>query len=506
MKTPRRVPWSSHAELAELYDFLFSPSANRESRRRGLARMSIYISSPSCPSFIHLLHSLVAVELLPYPPRDAEEAQRTRMMMGMAIVRFVNGMVDPLQTGPYARPISHLAATLGLSPSLISLRHRATHEDLPPLPLLHMALAQSISYLHHNSFLPLLSATTSFSDDSDDLINGAISERKLAQRRKVEGLVKGWKKVMKLRLREREVREEDESAREMRRIRKDLQDEDGEVLVRVMGEVGGLVPIAVRKRSIAKSSSPPTPSVKIWEPLLVHLSSTSHPDLSLALSSHIIDILLNPSVNHGEDTLGLGFGAVERPPITDPGSEMEQTEARQSYRWGLGVWLLHIWGVSGGQDSLGLRRTEKMGLYRRLLGGLLHLHEDQVLRRLHTSLVQIDPALTQIADLVAILPSPSPEEGHGGEEEVELKGLEMDVDTIPADTNGGVGIDGEDHALKKMEERLAAFENKLAASKSTLSQSTQQERPLSLSEQPLIPGWRRLTPQEWTPRPIGCAM
>lgn len=104
---------------------LFSPAADLESRRRGLARvgvyvfrgdplshvpsnksadsdsqMSIYISSPSCPSFIHLLHSLVAAELLPYPPpRGAEESQRMRMMMGMAIVRFVNGMVDPLQTG-----------------------------------------------------------------------------------------------------------------------------------------------------------------------------------------------------------------------------------------------------------------------------------------------------------------------------------------------------------------------------------------------------------------------
>lgn len=69
--------------------------------------MSIYISSPSCPWFIHLLHSLVAAEMQPDAPSGAEEVQRARMTMAMAVVRFVNGMVDPLQTGKFS--ISHLA-------------------------------------------------------------------------------------------------------------------------------------------------------------------------------------------------------------------------------------------------------------------------------------------------------------------------------------------------------------------------------------------------------------
>ncbi|WWD17939.1 hypothetical protein CI109_102384 [Kwoniella shandongensis] len=498
MKAPRRVPWSSHAELAELYDFLFSPSATRETRQRGLARMSIYISSPSCPSFIHLLHSLVAVELLPYPPRDAAEAQRTRMMMGMAIVRFVNGMVDPLQTGPYARPISHLAATLGLPPSLISLRHRATHEDLPPLPLLHLALAQSISYLHHNSFLPLLSASSSSSSSTALMFNEnpLVAERSAAQRKRVDGLVKRWKKVMKSRLREKEVREEDESAREMRRVRKALEGEDGEVLVRVLAEVGGLVPIAARKRSTNKSTSPPTPSLKIWDPLLVHLSTTSLPSLPSSLASHILEILLNPTAAAvpsaalpTHDGLGLGFGGIQP---AEAGSEEEIRSERESYRWGLGVWLLYIWGGEGG---LVLEQEEKKGLYRKLLSGLLHLHEDQVLRRLHTSLVGIDPSLTGLSDLVAILPHP---EEVAEEEEVELKGLEMDVDEKEAEKNEK----DDEKLLQDMEQRLASFEHKLSANKPTPSKPA----PASVqsSNEPSIPGWRRLTPQEWTPRPIGC--
>jgi ribosomal biogenesis protein LAS1 len=61
--------------------------------------MSVYISSPSCPAFLHLLHSLIGALLLPYPPTSAAEAGTARMSYAMAVVRFVNGMVDPLQTG-----------------------------------------------------------------------------------------------------------------------------------------------------------------------------------------------------------------------------------------------------------------------------------------------------------------------------------------------------------------------------------------------------------------------
>jgi len=70
--------------------------------------MSVYISSPSCPAFVHLLHGLVAASLLPHPPESGDDAQRTRLGCAMAVVRFVNGMVDPLQTGVWHSPVSTL--------------------------------------------------------------------------------------------------------------------------------------------------------------------------------------------------------------------------------------------------------------------------------------------------------------------------------------------------------------------------------------------------------------
>ena len=57
----------------------------------------------------------------------------------MALVRMVNGLVDPLQLGVYARPISSIATQIGLPMWLVELRHSATHEELPSLEVLRTA-------------------------------------------------------------------------------------------------------------------------------------------------------------------------------------------------------------------------------------------------------------------------------------------------------------------------------------------------------------------------------
>ena len=118
---PRRTAWASQVELAELYDMIYAPHADDQSRHKALSRvsssslcvfletpltvpqMSIYLSSPSCPSFIYLLHSLLSADLLPIV--GAAQIQSTRLSCAMAIVRFINGMVDPLQTGMWSREL-----------------------------------------------------------------------------------------------------------------------------------------------------------------------------------------------------------------------------------------------------------------------------------------------------------------------------------------------------------------------------------------------------------------
>lgn len=69
-----------------------------------------------------------------------------RQSYAAAVIRLVNGLVDPLQLGVYARSIASIAAQLGLPLWLVELRHAATHEDLPSLEVLREAARQVSTY------------------------------------------------------------------------------------------------------------------------------------------------------------------------------------------------------------------------------------------------------------------------------------------------------------------------------------------------------------------------
>ena len=70
-----------------------------------------------------------------------------RQSYASAIIRLVNGLVDPLQLGAYARSIASIAAQLNLPAWLVELRHAATHEDLPSIEVLREA-ARDVSLTH----------------------------------------------------------------------------------------------------------------------------------------------------------------------------------------------------------------------------------------------------------------------------------------------------------------------------------------------------------------------
>lgn len=78
-----------------------------------------------------------------------------RQSYATALIRLVNGLVDPLQSGTYARPILSIAAQIGLPAWLVELRHAATHEDLPSLELLRDGAKEvsRLSSFHHHSHL-----------------------------------------------------------------------------------------------------------------------------------------------------------------------------------------------------------------------------------------------------------------------------------------------------------------------------------------------------------------
>lgn len=98
----------------------------------------------------HALDSALAIltaRMLDASCRDTLSAKTSlslRQTYATAIIRMVNGLVDPLQSGLYARSIAAIATQLGLPSWLVELRHAATHEDLPSLELLREAAREVV--------------------------------------------------------------------------------------------------------------------------------------------------------------------------------------------------------------------------------------------------------------------------------------------------------------------------------------------------------------------------
>ncbi|KAL7423076.1 rRNA-processing protein las1 [Cryptotrichosporon argae] len=334
MRAPRRVPWASKYEIAELDAMIYSPSATAETRRAALSRMAVYISQPSCPAFIHLLHALVGADLL-----EADEGA-TRLACAMAVVRFVNGLVDPLQTGPYARPISHLAAQLGLPPSLVALRHRATHEDVPPLSLLRPALVAALDYIHRASLLPLL-------------FEPAAGPSAPARREtRADALARRWKRAMKARVRAKDADWENETGKEARRVIREVGEMEADDVVEAVVRV--LVPSSKKQRPSKTSVRPPAESLAIWVPLFTALPSPAVP----ALLADTVLAAAGPS------------------PTLDP-----------SARWALLTWLSWLWDRG---SALSLGDDERGDVWRRV--ARLMGSGDPIMRRMYAALSRLEPA------------------------------------------------------------------------------------------------------------------
>lgn len=73
----------------------------------------------------------------------------------MALIRFVNGMLDPYQQATHAKPLSVLARQAGLPGWFVDLRHMGTHELLPLMELLREGVDGALQWLWDNYWLVL---------------------------------------------------------------------------------------------------------------------------------------------------------------------------------------------------------------------------------------------------------------------------------------------------------------------------------------------------------------
>ncbi|GAA5967169.1 hypothetical protein JCM3765_001551 [Sporobolomyces pararoseus] len=305
MLLPHRTAWTTQVEFQSVYSDLFESDGDAKRQQVGLSRIAVWQSRKQCPSAVETTANLLRLILLDTSSSSAlrPSAHELRLSYSMAIIRFVNSLVDPLQTAYFARSISSLAAQLGLPLWFVELRHQATHEDLPGLPVLREGARQALDWLYVHYWQPTItnSSLASTSNASSTLpplplepfissLNSYKSLMKSLQKDASQaGKIKNELGRIYREL-ERWGIENGVSSPESvgKRTRKNLNPNGlaGLTAMRtrerametvaglLVDELGWLVPLAKKKRPSTRSPSLPQPLIELYTPLLEFLDET----------------------------------------------------------------------------------------------------------------------------------------------------------------------------------------------------------------------------------------
>uniref|UniRef100_A0A7S4BLB4 Uncharacterized protein n=1 Tax=Chrysotila carterae TaxID=13221 RepID=A0A7S4BLB4_CHRCT len=165
--------WGSWEEWLLGYEQLYCLH-DEQVQRAGLDLVAVWRCRGSLPLSIESTSELTELQLLSReleaPPSLATYAgnrpdgtrthasqlteHNLRLMYAMAITRLVNGVVDPKQQKARAAPVSRLAMEAKMPVCLVEIRHEATHNALPSLPLLKLAAEQALLWLHAHYWQP----------------------------------------------------------------------------------------------------------------------------------------------------------------------------------------------------------------------------------------------------------------------------------------------------------------------------------------------------------------
>ncbi|KDQ20449.1 hypothetical protein BOTBODRAFT_100449 [Botryobasidium botryosum FD-172 SS1] len=460
MHLPRRVPWTSLAELEKLCGWIFADESDAESKTQARDRLAAWRVSTPLPPALESTHAILSAHLLDLSSASTSSSLPLRQAYALSIVRLVNGLVDPLQQGAYARSIAAIAAQIGLPSWFVEVRHGATHEDLPSLEILREAANQSMRWLLHNYFLPTLNPP-----------NPTAATAIPTSLRPFAPILKEYKALLKLITRDASLRtrRQNDLNKLLRQVERwvgeakvaawdgswgghaDLQDEEKERFAvdrfceRLLDK-GGLVPVSKSKRHPAKTPlATEPPNVALWSPLLDHAAS-HHPSLPQQLVSQICSYLVEGQRPEGEDaTYDAALG-------------------------GWAVWLIHAFEDDEARDGW---REDTVAT---LLAGLGKATEEKRFAKL----------------LVEVLSSPSPH----------LVAKTSHLLSIVASNGPKASDPWSKSSLSEMHTRLSQIQSLVDAPSTTKAVTAGSARAEAASGIPQ--GWKMLSENDgWKPCPIG---
>ncbi|KAF9650732.1 Las1-domain-containing protein [Thelephora ganbajun] len=378
MQLPRRVPWASLSELEQLCTWIYSDETDLRSKQLAVNKLSAWKSttqlSHALESTLGLLTVTLQDDLASQPPSSAAlSGYNLRQCYSTATIRLVNGLVDPLQSGVYARSIASIAAQLGLPGWLVEVRHAATHEELPPLEVLREAAHESLKWLFHNYFMPelhpssqpnrrqplrsaapllkeysvlmkIVTRDTSLRQKHQPEIHGVLRdiERWIAEAKTAVDISSGnlgWEGI--------ELDDSTVSSTWVTKERLAL-----EALCDNLMEKGALVPLARKKRTLdAKSFHPQRETISLWMPLIHHIESLHAGFITVLIAQLTLQLLNEPSAPG---------------PVTPPARD-------GSYESFIGAWVVYLLDTQTlpvGDEGADQELTSRTKIIPIIMGGL----------------------------------------------------------------------------------------------------------------------------------------
>ncbi|KAJ2802315.1 rRNA-processing protein las1 [Coemansia guatemalensis] len=144
-KAPKIVPWTSTEEYMNVADWLYSTELRE--RKRGVAVVKAWRARGRVPAAIEATANLAEILIADQERRQGMSISQLRHMYSMALIRFVNSIVDLEQRGTFAQSMTTLATRIGMPAWFVELRHTCTHEQIPSLMVLRSACEQAHSWI-----------------------------------------------------------------------------------------------------------------------------------------------------------------------------------------------------------------------------------------------------------------------------------------------------------------------------------------------------------------------
>ncbi|SCU99676.1 LAME_0G04786g1_1 [Lachancea meyersii CBS 8951] len=148
---PRIVPWRSKKDLARVCELLYPAKfVTPDLRQEGVREVKCWASRG--PYLAHTVESTAHLTEAKLLDEQGVAGETTlQLSYTMAMIRFVNGLLDPTQQSQFAIPLHVLAERMGLPSWFVELRHCGTHErEMPSLDMLRMAVDQALEWLWDN--------------------------------------------------------------------------------------------------------------------------------------------------------------------------------------------------------------------------------------------------------------------------------------------------------------------------------------------------------------------